>query len=198
MKQHYNENCIRMNLICLKIALRCHFRFPSKALVKINSKKEYLKYRKLIFMRINLLITRNILKIASRYDLQRVNFYHTVFKDEIKESFKIAKKYYKDAIPFWKRAKKYALEASKIPITTDLSSMESQRYRIKTKDLDYDRIINNHIKRLDIKLKKITCNDFNLFNNKLPFKNLFTSKLSINNFFLNYLQLYYQQSLSFW
>lgn len=155
MKQHYNENSLRKNITRLELALQCKFRHPSEALIKIETEKEYLKYRRLLFMHINLLIMRNYLKIATRYDKQKIYFYNLEFSKEIRESLDIAEKYYRKAIPFWKRAKKLAADASRIKITTDLGKMESERFRIITKDLNYDRIINRHLTKLSRKKNRL-------------------------------------------
>ncbi len=76
MKQYYNENSLRMNIARMKTALNCKFRHPSEALVKVETKEEYLKYRRLMFMHINILIMRNYMRIASRYDKRRIYFYN--------------------------------------------------------------------------------------------------------------------------
>src|SRR4030042_56619 len=73
MQQYYNENSLRKNIARLKTALRCKFRHPSVALVKVETEQEYLKYRNLMFMHINMLIMRNYLTIASRYDKRNVS-----------------------------------------------------------------------------------------------------------------------------
>ena len=106
-------------------------------------------------MHINLLIMRNHLKIATMYDKQKAYFYNREFSEEIRDSLKTAEKYYKEAIPYWKQARKYAVEASRIKITTDLSAMESERYSIIHKDLDYDKIISDHMRRLNAKKTKL-------------------------------------------
>ena len=155
MKLYYNENTLRLNINRLKVALTRKFRHPSQALVKVETADEYLKYRKLMFMHINLLITRNYLTIASRYDKQKIYFHSEPWAKEISESFEIAEKYYKEAIPYWKEAKKYALEASRIKITTGLGSMESERYSILHEELNYDKIIGDHMRRLNAKRKQI-------------------------------------------
>ncbi len=148
MKQHYNENSLRRNIARLEQALQCKFRHPSEALIKVDTEKEYLKYRRLIFMHINLLIMRNYLKIGTRYDKQKIYFYNLEFSKEIRDSLNTAEKNYRLAIPYWKQAKKLAADASRIKITTDLGKMESERFSIINKDLDYDRIINNHLRKL--------------------------------------------------
>lgn len=156
MKQHYNENSLRMNIERLKTALRCKFRHPSMALVKIQSEKEYYKYRNLMYMHINLLIMRNYMRIASRYDQQKIHFYSGSFAKEINESFDIAGKYYREALPYWEEAVNYARKSSTVKITTDLGFIESERFSIIKGDLDYKKIINLHLAKIE--KKRITLN----------------------------------------
>ncbi|MDY6970652.1 MAG: hypothetical protein SVR08_18660, partial [Spirochaetota bacterium] len=144
MKQYYNENSLRMNIARLKTALNCKFRHPSQAIIKIKTKDEYLKYRRLMFMHINILIMRNYLKIASRYDMKKIYFYNLDFAQEISESLDIAEKQYKDALPYWTEIKNYAQSASRIKLTTDLGFIESERYSIITGEVNYGKIIKDH------------------------------------------------------
>jgi len=148
MKQYYNENSLRKNIARMKTALSCKFRHPSMALVRIESEQEYLKYRNLMFMHINLLIMRNYMKIASKYDMRKIRFYHADFADDIRDSLHTAEKYYGQALPYWQEAVKYARVASGIRITTDLSAIESERFSIIHGDLDYNRIIRGHMTRV--------------------------------------------------
>jgi len=119
MKLYYDENSLRKNIDRLKIALTCKFRHPSQALVKIQTEDEYYKYRNLMFMHINMLILRNYLKIATRYDKQHIYFYDADYAKDIQESLKIAEQMYKEALPYWYEAKKYADTASTVKITTN-------------------------------------------------------------------------------
>jgi hypothetical protein len=151
MKQYYNENSLRKNIAKLKTALQCKFRHPSQALVTVTSEEEYRKYRNLLFMHINILIMRNYLKIASRYDKHYLHFYHITFASDILESLGIARKCYEEALPYWEKAKHYAQHASSIKITTDLGFMESERYDIVRGELNYGKIINGHIAKVDKK-----------------------------------------------
>ncbi len=155
MKQHYNENSLRKNIDRLKAALDANFRHPSEALVKIETANEYMKYRRLIFMHINILIMRNYMSIASRYDKQKIYFYNSEFKKEILDSFDIAEGLYKEAVPYWEKAKKYAQDASEIKITTDLGFMESERFSIVKGELSYGKIIDDHLKRISSKRQKL-------------------------------------------
>ncbi|MBN2041838.1 MAG: hypothetical protein JW864_17515 [Spirochaetes bacterium] len=155
MKQYYNENSLRKNIERMKTALNSKFRHPSLAIVKVESEEEYLKYRKLMFMHINILILRNYMRIASRYDMIKIHFYSAEFAKEIRESLDIAENFYIDAIPYWENARKYALDASRIKITTDLGFIESERYSIINEDLNYRKIIDDHIKRIAGKKQKL-------------------------------------------
>jgi len=155
MKLHYRENSLRRNIRMLKTALNCKFRHPANALVKVDTEKEYLKYRKIMFMHINLLIMRNHMKIAVRYDKRKIYFYDQTFAKEISESLKIADRYYRQALPYWEEAKRLAEEASRIKITTRMSNIESERFRIINGETDFERIINRHIKKIGQKQSKL-------------------------------------------
>ena len=156
MKQYYNENSLRKNIARLKTALKCRFRHPSQALVKIKREDEYLRYRNLMFMHINILIMRNYLRIAARYDKRRVYFYNLDFAKEIDESLAIAKKLYTESMPYWQEAKKYAQQASAIKITTDLGFIESERYAIIRDELNYGKIITGYIQNVERKKNNLS------------------------------------------
>ncbi len=158
MKQYYNVNSLRKNIQRLKTALNSKFRHPSNALVKVESEEEYLKYRNLMFMHINLLIMRNYMRLASRYDKHKLYFYSTDYANEIYESLGIADNFFREAIPYWKKAENYAKRSSKIKITTDLSFIESERYSIIHNELDYQKIINTHRKKIADKRKRLAEN----------------------------------------
>ncbi len=152
LKLYYNENTLRRNIDMLKTALNSKFRHPSQALIKIETEDEYQKYRRLMFMHINLLIMRSYMRIASRYDKQKVYFYNADFAKEINESLDTADKIYNEAVPYWNRARDYAEKASDIKLTTDLGFIETERYNIVRGDLDFGYIIDRH--RDDISKKR--------------------------------------------
>ncbi|MBN2078212.1 MAG: hypothetical protein JW838_04560 [Spirochaetes bacterium] len=155
MKQYYNENSLRMNIARLKTALECKFRHPSMALVKVETEEEYLKYRNLMFMHINLLIMRNYLKIAARYDKRQIRFYHWDYAEEISESLDIADTHYREALPYWELAMEHAKKASRIRITTDLGYIETERKKIMTGDIDFGDIISGYLGGIQAKKRKL-------------------------------------------
>ena len=155
MKLYYNETSLRQNIEMLETALKCKFRHPSQALVRVETEDEYLKYRKLMFMHINIMIMRNYLKIGARYDKVSIRFTDAAFAKEILDSLDIAIKIYKQALPYWSEAKKHAEAASRIKITTKMSNIESERYQIVKDELDYGKIIKDHIARAEKKKAQV-------------------------------------------
>lgn len=155
MKLYYDESSLRKNIDMLKIALNSRFRHPSQALVVVETEEEYLKYRKLMFMHINIMIMRNYLKIGARYDKIKVRFYDAAFAKEILDSLDIAISLYKEAIPYWEEAKKHAESASNIKITTKLSNIETERYKIVRGELDFKKIIEKHIASSERKKREL-------------------------------------------
>lgn len=158
MKQYNNVNSLRKNIERLKTALNSKFRHPSNALVKVETEQEYLKYRNLMFMHINLLIMRNYMRLASRYDKRKLYFYSADYAKEIFESLGKADKFFREAVPYWKKAEDYAKISSRIKITTDLPFIESERYSIIHNELDYKKIINSHLKKIADKRKRLSEN----------------------------------------
>lgn len=155
LKAIYGEEELRRNIYFLKTALERRFRHPSQALCKIETKEEYHKYRLLIFMHLNLHIMRSYLKIGAQYDKRHLYFYNLDFADELQESFDIAEAFYKHAIPYWKTAKSLALQAGRYGFELDLGLLETIRYDIERGELDYDKIIQNHLERLAQKQKTV-------------------------------------------
>jgi hypothetical protein len=152
MNLYYDENSLRENIRKLKLALATKFRHPSQAIVKIETPDEYEKYKNLLLMRINYLLMRDTMKIAARYDKQKIYFYNLDYAKCIDESLDIADSLYAEALPYWTEVKKYAEKASQYKITTELSSMESDRYSIIHGETDFAKTINND--RAKIRKKK--------------------------------------------
>ena len=155
MKLYYDESSLRKNIEMLKTSLNSKFRHPSQAIVEVDSEQEYLKYRKLMFMHINIMIMRNYLKVGSKYDKIHVKFHDAAFAREITDSLDIAISLYREALPYWDEAKKHANAASSIKITTRMSNIETERYRIVRGELDFEKIIRNHIASSERKKREL-------------------------------------------
>jgi hypothetical protein len=155
LKQHYGVNELRRNIYFLKIGLRKKFRHPQRALCKIESEEQYYKYRNLLFMHLNLRIMRSYLRIGSLYDKRHLYFYNLDFAEDLDKSFEIAEGFYKEAIPYWEKAREHADRANEVPIELDLGTLETERFEIVTGKLNYTWIIENHLEKLAKKQKSV-------------------------------------------
>ena len=155
LRQIYDEQSLLRNIHFLQIALKKRFRHPRNALILVKNPKEYHKYRLLIFMHLHLKIMRSYLKLGAQFDKRHLYFYNLDFAEELDESFKIAEFYYKKALPYWKEARELAREASQYSFELDLDTLESIRYDIIKKEIDFDRYIANHLSRLKTKQEAV-------------------------------------------
>ena len=155
LKLLYDENELRRNIYFLKIALKKRFRHPKNALCLTQSEPEYHKYRLLLFMQVNLAIMRSYMRIASLYDKRMLYFYNLDFADDLEVSFAVAEGFYKEALPYWQEAKKFALEADQHPFEIDLPAMESARFSIATGEEDFAYIIGQHLAKLAAKQSEV-------------------------------------------
>lgn len=148
LKQIYGTEELRRNIFFLKIALEKKFRHPSQALCKIETPEQYHKYRLMMFMHINLKIMRSYLRLGSQYDKRHLYFYNLDFADELKVSFAVAEGFYREALPYWEKARDYAKEASQYNFELDLGSLESIRHEIMTDEINFAVYTGNHLARL--------------------------------------------------
>ena len=148
----YKVSEVKQDIYWLVQALTHKFRHPSHSLCKIESKEEYHKYRLLMFMHINKLIMRKFLRLASLYDKRNLTFHDLDFADDLERSFSIAQSYYKQAYPYWQLARNYAQQANQYRFELDLPTIETERFEIVRKELNYDRIIERHLYKVQAKL----------------------------------------------
>ncbi|MCS7204995.1 MAG: hypothetical protein NZ853_04810 [Leptospiraceae bacterium] len=155
LKIGYNVPELKEAIYYLYLALSSKFRHPRNALCKIQNEEEYHKYRLLMFMEIHLLLTRMYLRLGSLYDKRHLYFHDLDVADDLEVSFLIARTYYNEALKFWQKAKEYAENASAYVFTLDLGLIETHRYEIIHKQLDFERIIKRHLNRVETKLEII-------------------------------------------
>lgn len=139
---------IHRNIYFLDKALRIKYRHPSVALCSIESANHHYKYRLLITMHLNVLLGRLFLRLGSLYDKPDLKDYHLDVADDLEKSFRIAYAYYKQSIPFFQRAEQLAQKIGDFPFYLDLATLESEAYLIRVQKINYGRILNKHIKKL--------------------------------------------------
>jgi len=170
---YHQEGNLRINLYYLKKAIYAPFRHPVKALCKIHTQDEYKKYRRLLMMKINLLIMRTYMRIASFFDKENLYFYNYDFVKDLKVCFNWAEIEYKNAFKYWYQAKDLALKAynQKIEFLC-LDNLQSEMYFIATDKMNFEKIINSHLRRLHKKqdLVKSYMKKYNISDKKFPYK----------------------------
>lgn len=134
----------------LEHALAADFVNPLYALAKINDEAEWELYQNLFKMHCNLELVRMYRLMAYRHDKKRAYFYNSFFKKENLENLEIAKEYYKIGLYYWEEAKIYAEKASKSRhYFEELHNWTDERNMILSGELDFQRIINRDLQRVE-------------------------------------------------
>ena len=151
----YQSHDIKERIYYLGRSLSYPFRHPSLSFCKIENEDQYHKYRLLLYMNIHKLIMRSFLRLGSQYDKRHLYFHDLDFADDLEISFLVARSYYRQALPFWESTVRYAKEAHQYPFELDLPTIESERFRIIKGELDFGRIIQRHLNRIEAKLAAV-------------------------------------------
>jgi len=139
------------NIYYLERALRSDFANPLNALTPIKDQKEWERYRALFRMHVNLLLVQQTLILATNYDKQQAYFYNYPWKYANLDSLNKAETIYKTAFGYWNDAKTFAAQADNTPpiFFENLQYWIDEQDRITTGDLDYQKIIQKQLDRLE-------------------------------------------------
>ncbi|HCL56340.1 MAG TPA: hypothetical protein DHW82_04950 [Spirochaetia bacterium] len=160
---HRGTENLNANIYWLQYALKSPFLPPVQALAKIETPKQWDKYKKLFYFQVNYLIMETYLRLGERYEKNNIYFFNYEFAKEIKEGLQIAKIYYQRANHYWKET----LNLSKI--CWDLKDMEllsldgqtdkweDRVYRITAGNIEmnYSKEIDKRLKEIDYKINMI-------------------------------------------
>ena len=138
------------NIYWLEQSLRSDFANPLNALAKIENKTEWRRYMNLFRMHVSLKLTELYLGLGSKYDKMDAYFYNYPWKQENLKSLRIAEESYNFARVYWKETLKWQKKVEKSwTVLEEIQKWEDEAYRIDEKTLDYDDIIDSHLKRLE-------------------------------------------------
>ncbi len=146
--QKMENDDLNRNIFWLKWALAAPFAPPIFALTPPENEKTYEKYKKLMRMHLHYLITKNLVFLAARFDKHKPVFYNKPYREDILKSLKIAEYLYREADKEWKKVMLYYKELRKVKVRTKLNFLEETLYRIRIKELDYQRVIQRKLKKL--------------------------------------------------
>ncbi len=152
---HYEQDpdAILENIYWLERAVNADFCNPLYALGKIETKKDWEKYRYMFMMHINLKLVEQHLRLGSKYDKRVAYFYNYPWKEQNIESLGMAEEFYKTALVYWNEAKLWAEKANQkqfqFLFLHDLPAWENERQRIAEGNLNYERTIKRELNRLE-------------------------------------------------
>ena len=162
--QQYPDDCME-NIYWLEKAVEADFCNPLYADVKITTEKEWEKYRYLFQMHINLKLIEQHLRLGRVYDKKCIYFYDAPWKEEYLSNMEKALNCYKAGLYYWKEAKIWYEKANaptfRFLYIEDLQFWEDERERIFTGELNYEKIINREVERLEKNISELKAMDEN-------------------------------------
>ncbi len=165
----YRENMYRgtenlnANVHWVEWALKSPFAHPVKALAKIETPKQWKKYKILFHFQLYYLITEMYLRLGERYEKRNLLWFNSHFKKEIKDGFEISKIYYKRAGIYWAKVTKLSKilwaqrDLDLYAIDGEVDKWEDRVYRIihNNIEVNYPKEIKKRLAEVDYKLKKL-------------------------------------------
>ena len=139
------------NIYWLERAREADFCNPLYAFAKIDTERQWERYRYLMNLHVDLKLIEQHLALGAKYDKQVAYFYNAPWKDQNLESLKIAETAYRAALTYWKSASEWARKAETLHFVRlpDVQAWEDEAFRIVSGDLDYEDIISDELKRLE-------------------------------------------------
>lgn len=158
---------VNRNIYYLKSSLQADFRNPLYAIAKIENKIQWEKYRYLMYMHINLKLVDSFLQLAKGLDKREAYFYNAPWKEYNIKSLNEAELYYMEAKIHWVDALEWSSKAADDEFMflyiEDIITFEDESQMIQTGELDYNKIIDKHLKRLNKVRDKFKAMDENTY-----------------------------------
>lgn len=156
--QQYPDDCME-NIYWLEQAVRADFCNPLYANAKIETEDQYEKYRYLFMMHLNLKLIEQHLRLGRIYDKKALYFYDAPWKDEYKSNLLKTKSCYEAGYYYWKEACLWAEKANigkfRFLFIQELQFWEDERERIASGELDYKKILDRELARVNKILTEI-------------------------------------------
>ncbi len=138
------------NIYWLERAQKADFANPLYALARIESEREWERYRYLLNMHLELKLIEQHLRLGAKYDKRVAYFYNAPWKDQNLESLAIAETAYRAALAYWPAAVEWARKAQGLRFThlEEVQAWSDEAARIESGELDYVRIIARELERV--------------------------------------------------
>lgn len=149
LPSYYAEYDLLRNVDYLERALNAPFDFVNRALTIIETEEAYTKYKDLMHMQFNYLITQNYIYLAGLYDKQNYYFYNSQFDEDIKKSFKYAVYFYNLAKERWIVTKDLAEKVMKNKSKLEMDNLIDKAYKIALGEIDYNKTADRQLKHIE-------------------------------------------------
>jgi hypothetical protein len=140
------------NIYYLEKALQADFANPLHAIALIENEIQWEKYRYLFMMHINLKLIEQYILLGNKWNKRNAYFYNAPWRDINLEALDTAEACFRAALYYWRDAVEWAeksLERRFRFIELDrVKYWQDEAFRIETKSLNYERIINRELTRL--------------------------------------------------
>ncbi len=152
--QHFYQYPERIaeNIYWLERALRADFANPLYALAVIEDETEWELYRNLFTLHINLKLIEQYLLWGSKYNKFNAFFYNYPWKRQNLESLEKAETLFRYALVYWDEALKLMPQIRESRFRyiylEEIQNWHDEFARIDDGSLDYEQIINKHLRRL--------------------------------------------------
>lgn len=160
--QQYPDDCME-NIYWLEKAVKADFCNPLYVDFKVETEKQWEKYRYLFQMHINLKLIEQHLRLGRTYDKKCIYFYDAPWKDEYLRNMEKALSCYKAGLYYWKEAKIWCEKANGSSFNflyiTAKQNWEDERERIKNGNLNYEKMLNREIARLEKNISELKAMD---------------------------------------
>jgi len=156
MNLYYTNPNLERNIRFMQWALRAPFDNPVRSLARIQTEDDFIRYKALFKMHVNLLIVDSYLQLARRFDKEHVYFFNQWYAEDLQKSFTIAKYYYEISNNYWDEAIKHAGTAAEIPGRIDIGWWEDELFLIQTGKLDYHASIQDYLTKLASRQAAVT------------------------------------------
>lgn len=155
LPSYYSEYDMLKNVDYLERALKSPFDFVNRALTIIETEESYTRYKDLMHMQFNYLITQNYIYIAGLYDKENYYFYNSQFDEDIKKSFEYAIYFYNLAKERWTITKDLAQKVMLNKSKLEMDNLIDKAYKIALGEIDYNKTADRQLKHIENILEKM-------------------------------------------
>lgn len=158
---HYQQypDDVMENIYWLEKAVKADFCNPQFVGFKITDEKQWEKYRYLFQMHLNLKLIEQYLRLGRTYDKKSVYFYDAPYKEDYLNNLDTALKCYNTALYYWQEVKVWCEKANapsfNFLFVTDRQNWEDERERIVNGELNYEKMLNREINRVEKNIEEL-------------------------------------------